>query len=172
MTHFRILAAGLVALLLAVPAHAGVNLKQLDDGTAAWEFTDGETQPVGVIYLNAHMTDISTSSSVSVVIPVTNAKVTLFQVATHGDITTADATISFWTTSDGDGTIQAEISNATAPLTITAVAGNENGDVDVFTPASLNDTLQRGQVIVIQTDGGSTNTVSASITITIEHQGD
>ena len=166
--------SGLFALALfgvVSVADAGQNLRQKDDGTAAWvrEGVDGVEveRPVGAVYLNVLLENISAASTVAVVVPITDSRISLIQSVMLGDITTGDAVLDFWIkNSDGTNASTTEVTNATSRMTLTAVAGVEEGVVDTFTPSS-NNTIEQSQSIVIHTKGGSTNDVDAVITITV-----
>lgn len=161
------LTAVTISAVLALPASAGWNIKQNADGTADWVNGFGDKSTIGAIYLHAFVTDVSTAQTIAVVVPITAVKVTYIESVMGGDITTADVAVAFSRSRDLDGTIVDEISNGTGRMAITAVAGDELGDVDVFTPTKTN-AMQKDGVIYIWVDGGSTNTVGARFTITLK----
>ena len=169
MKHFiKGLFALLLALLVAAPADAGWNLRQNADGTTDWVRSDSrrveDKVPVGVIYLTLSIPSVSTAATYALAIPVTDVKLTLVQSVLTSGVTTTDTILRFWNLGAGQtiGVLTAsatsrEISNRTAPLTI-AVATNDAtvGTLDTFTPTH-NNNLERGSVILISTDGGSTD---------------
>ena len=110
----------------------------------------------GGIVLNAAIDDVSTAGSYWVVSPVAGTVSAIYSVI-NGAIATADAGLSFeigGTAITGGG------------ITI-ANAGSAAGDVDSSTPSAAN-TVTAGQAIELITDGASTNTVKAEISIVIQ----
>lgn len=180
----RFLAAALLCLL-ASPVLAGMNIRQNSDGSTDWVDASGNAVNVGAVYLTVLLENISTASTAAVAVPITNAHVTRVQSVLLGDITTANAALSAYV-ADNDGTVLHRISSTTSgnvgTLVLTAVAGDEAGDVDSMTDIvrltgaisgmTIGSRLEQDQVIFIATDGGSTNDVDAVITITVEPDGD
>ena len=131
-------------------------------GTDNRLFIGGEDVPAGVdgnglaeVVLNVRITDISTASSVWVVSPYAGTVVGI-QTVIDGAIITVDAVLDpqiGGTSITGGG------------ITI-AFSGSAAGIVDTATPSALN-TVTANQAIEIATDGGSTNTVSANVSIVI-----
>lgn len=105
--------------------------------------------------LAVKMTDVSTAGSVFVVSPYAGTLSKAYSVI-DGAIATADAVL---TLNVNGGT------DVTQTITI-AYSGSAAGDVDSCTPAD-NNTVAVGDYIKITTDGASTNTVAATITLVI-----
>ena len=105
--------------------------------------------------LTVRITDIATAGSVWVVAPHAGTIAAIYTVI-DGAITGADAAI----TAEIGGTLVTD-----SGITI-ANSGSAAGDVDSSTPSAAN-TLTAGQALEIITDGGSTNTVSANVTVLI-----
>ncbi len=172
------------ALLLVVGLYRGAdaawNIIQKGDGTAQWRATKADTageninHPIGAVYLNVLVSDLATLSTGAIVSPITRAKITSIRSVLLQDITSADAVFAMWVSTDLDGSVSSEVTNATGPrLTITANDGSGTvlNDVDVFTPTS-NNKIERGQVLFIQSLGGATTVTAIStgvrFTITLE----
>ncbi len=97
--------------------------------------------------LPATLADISTASSVYIVIPVA-CTLTKAWGCLQGTITGADSTVTLYNHAGASmGTITV------------AQSGSAAGDVDSLTPSS-NNTFTAGQVLRIATDGASTNAVA------------
>lgn len=153
---------GLCAVLLFVPglAFAGWNIQQSDDGTAAW--TNGTHDiPVGRD-LTINLTDVSTASTVFVVVPITGTISQIWSVLS-GAIATHDITLTVGVAAK-DSTTFTDYSD---PITV-ATSGSAAGTMDTRVFSGL--TVEGGGVIAIRTSGYSTNTVSAEITIRVEGQ--
>jgi len=100
--------------------------------------------------------DISTAGQSYVVAPMAGKVKEIYSVI-NGAIGTANAVL----TPKIGGTA---ITNGAITVAFTSSAA---GDVDSSTPSAANDVLA-GQAIEIETDGASTNTVKAVITIVIQ----
>lgn len=109
-----------------------------------------------VDYITSEITDVSTAASHWVVVPYAGTIIKIYSVIS-GAIATADAGISF----EIGGT---PITNG--GITI-AYSGSAAGDVDSSTPTA-NNTVTAGQAIEMITDGASTNTIPARITLVIQ----
>lgn len=197
MKHFTRALALLFALLIAWPAQAGWNLRQNDDGTTDWVREDSEgtldTMSIGERYLVVRITRVAEPGTYAIAIPMTDVKVTFIQSVITGALTGSNTILSFWNLASGE-TLAAlsnmstskEISNTTSKMTIAATTGTAvatnfvafavTNTVDTFTPTA-NNTLGRGSMILIHTDGGSSDvhndsgnirTTDAVITITIK----
>lgn len=107
------------------------------------------------IYLTVDMTDISTASTSYISSPVAG---TISKISTiiNGVITTGDAII----------TSKIAAVNITNGAITIANAGSAAGDVDSTIPTALN-IVAVGDNINFTTDGGSTNTVRATIIVEI-----
>lgn len=108
------------------------------------------------VVLNVEIDDISTAASYWIVSPFAGDIVAVYSVI-DGAIATSDALISF----EVGGT---PVVGGTITVAFT---GSAAGDVDSNTPTADN-TVTAGQAIEVITDGASTNTVSAMISIVIE----
>ena len=172
-----------LALLVAIPlyAEAGSNIKQKDTGGTVWEDADGNQVPVGTAGLSVYIEDISEASTAYIVTHKAGNIVKIYSVIVAA-VTSGDAVLDFGRVEQqtASGVFQSISSSKTgnAPeggiITITGHTtsdGSTTGDVDsiVFT-VGLDPTLavSQGQAIWIHSDGGSTNAVSAFITIIIE----
>lgn len=117
-------------------------------GSGAW------TAHHNKVVLTTRIDNISAASSAWVVTPVAGTIAKVYSVIS-GAIT-------------GTALLTPEIGGvavAGGPITV-AQSGSAAGVVDSYTPSSAN-TVTAGQAIEIQTDGGSTNAVSAVITFEI-----
>ncbi len=119
-------------------------------GSGTW------TNNVNKVSIISVIDDISTASSVFVVVPFT-CTITNIRSVLSGAIATADAVISF--TKNGTDSLG-------SGLTITNGSSAE-GDVDSFDPSS-NTGFVTGDYIKITTNGASTNTVPLYLTLTFE----
>ena len=101
--------------------------------------------------LQLKINDISTAGQVYATIP---WACTLSKVDTvlNGAIGTGDATI----------TVKNNAGSSAGTITVTQ-SGSATGDKDTLTPAS-NNTFTAGQLLEIETDGSSTNTIALDIT--------
>lgn len=110
---------------------------------------------VNTSILNTILTDVSTASDVYIVVPFA-CTVTKCYSALQATINTADSvvTLKIGATPMTGGT-----------MTITA-SGSAPGDIDSCTPTA-NNTLTAGQVITIDTDGGSTGTAALVLTFVL-----
>ena len=104
--------------------------------------------------LHTTITDISTAAGSVVYIPLPfEGTVTSIYSCISGAIGTADATL----------TAKINTTAITTGAITVATAGSAAGVVDTVTPTGAN-TFTAGQYLTIETDGASTNTVSAAIT--------
>ena len=131
-------------------------------GTANYVVTDKTSGVVtiaesksGKVYLFGEITDISTGSSHWIVSPVAGTITKIYSVI-NGAIATADAALSFEL---------AGVAVTGGGITI-AYSGSAAGDADSATPTALN-AVTAGQAIEMITNGASTNTIKAKITIEI-----
>ena len=110
---------------------------------------------VNLITFTYRFTDISTASSQWVVCPIAGIISKIYTVI-HGVITGSDTNMTF------------EIAGVvvTNGAIVIAQSGSAAGDVDSSTPTAAR-TLTAGQAIEVISDGGSTNTVDATVTFTI-----
>lgn len=105
--------------------------------------------------LNVTLPDLSTASSIYVVVPV-GGTITKIYTVINSSLTTADANLSF-------------LINAT-PITSSAIvvtqSGSAAGDVDSSTPSAAN-VVVAGDKIKITTDGASDTTCPVIVSINI-----
>jgi hypothetical protein len=143
-------------LNVSITAHGLVpkapnDIEQWLRGDGSWS-----TIPYDGYALNIIITDISTAGYYYVPVPYAG-DITLIQSVISGTIATADVTLTGYiggvAITDGSITV--------------AYSGSAAGDYDSATPSGAN-TVAAGDIIRIYTDGASTNTVTASITIWIE----
>ena len=129
---------------------ASNNQVYVADGASSGNWTSRQ------IVLNTRIDDVSTAASYWVVTPFAGSVSSIYTVI-DGAIGTADATITFELsgTAITDGTIT--IANASSAA----------GDVDSSSPTA-NNVVSAGQAIEVITDGASTGTVSAVVTIVID----
>ncbi len=153
----------LAVLLLSLPAYAGWDLRQDENGGTYWvDRDDGYEAHVSEGRVTLTITDISTAASDFVVMPVKGTIEKIYSVI-HGNITSAGAAKLTFYYGDGLGAF-VEVSNTTSPLTI--AASSTAGTVDTFTPTTDN-VVAKGGVLNVRTDGGSTGTVEGTVTIII-----
>lgn len=112
-------------------------------------------QSLKKIYLTTQIEDISTAGQTYVVSPVAGTISKIYSVL-NGAITTADSILI----AKINGTTVTG-SNITVSYT-----GSAAGDVDSSTPTALN-TINAGEAIEIETDGGSNTNTKVIITIEI-----
>ncbi len=165
----RLILAVFVALM-ALPAHAGWNLRQNGDGTTEWVREDSDNVqraiPVGAHYLTVEITDASSAGTAWVPVPVTDVRIESIRSVLHGVIATADAVfrINTYTSS----TLIGQVTNGTGNMTITQ-SGSAAGDVDTFTPTATNANgyVGAGDAIAIYSVGGSTQRQKVTFVITL-----
>lgn len=175
-TFLTLLAAAFIALA-AIPAQAGWNLRHNDDGTTEWVRESGSpveeiTYPVGSVTLTLHFDDISTAATRSISSPISNAKVSYIQSAVGGSIASADAIMTFRIGNTAGSTAVTgfnvgPITGSSQSGLITFGSSEVTGQTHWLEPTSNNE-IERNEVVLVHTDGGSTNVVPATITITFE----
>lgn len=172
----RLFKALVILVLSAGVAYAGWNTRQNDDGTTDWVRDNSFGSPskgevvetVGSHHLTASVADISSSATTGwVVIPITDARISRVQ-ATLGTNVSGTATITL-SILRGGSAISGEVTNAVSRMT---VSGNAGASLS-FVPTANNSSntamrLERGDVLRIATDGGSTTTSIGSFTVTVE----
>ena len=104
-------------------------------------------------FRTGEIADVSTAGQIYIPVP-DDGRIIKVMSALGGTIATADADLTIKTAQGTAGTI-----------TITA-SGSAAGDVDSVAPTSNNQVVEGG-TIEIETDGASTNTIAAGITIII-----
>ncbi len=113
--------------------------------------------------------DVSSASTAYVVVPAGGTISAMYAVPNGMVQVDATAALTVWT-APGDGTLFSEVTDGTdAPafgISATSVTST-GGTVLTFTP-TLHADVTKGSVIAITTDGGSTLTVDATITIIID----
>jgi hypothetical protein len=160
---FAALLFGAVSMLGITLADAAWNTRQNPDGSAVWVNENSKTVPVGDSGLTVDLTDISTASTTYVVTH-KPGRIKKIYSTIHGVITGANSLID--ASIKVGGTTWTAVGSSTTNMTV-AWSGSAAGDVDSYAPDASNSVAQ-GEVIAIHTDGGSTNTVRATITIVIE----
>lgn len=188
--YVHVLAALLLVVGLYHGANAAWNIIQKDDGTVEWRNTKADTagedisHPVGSVYLNVLIADLTTLITYGVISPITRAKITSIRSVIQQNIETANAVFAFYVaTSGNDGTttgitevtngLQFLLTAATGGrLTISQSGSDETGTTDTFLPSGSNE-VERGSVILIQSLGAArmvndSITSGAMLTITLE----
>lgn len=120
-------------------------------GSGAWTALNNANK----VYVTKTITDISTAKS-SWVVPGIAGTITKIKSVINGAIATADCALTF------------EIGGVVitgAGITITQ-AGSAAGDVDSSSPSG-NNTITENSAVELITNGASTNTVDATITLEI-----
>ena len=155
----------LFALLLAMPAYAGSNIRQKDTGATVWEEAGGTQVPVGDSGLTVLLENISSASTAYVISNKTGNVVKIYSVA-FGATTVANAVLDFGTLTGG---VFTAISGAGGIITIAGTGAAGDIDSVTFTPGTSPDLdVNQGEVVWVTTDGGSTGDVDAVITFIIE----
>ena len=125
-----------------------------DKSVVSKEYVD--SQPV---IINARIDDVSTSQSDWVVMPYAGTITKIYSVISANSLSGGDAVLTF------------EIAGtAITGGTITIASGSAAGTVDSNTPTALN-TVTAGQALELITDGGSTGTSPAELTIILDKSG-
>lgn len=106
-------------------------------------------------FLTGEIVDVSTAGQIYIPVP-DGGRIIKIMSALGGTIATADADL---TAKIGGTAVTGGV------ITITA-SGSAAGDVDSVEPTAAN-TVVEGDAIEIETDGASTNTIAAGITIVI-----
>lgn len=141
---------------------AAINTVRISDGAGSGSWA--KVPPASItgvnnvnkVTLTYRFTDISTASSQWVVVPIAGIISKIYTVI-HGVITGSDTVMSFKI---------AGVSVTNGNVTI-AQSASAAGDVDSSTPTAAR-TLTAGQALEIVSDGGSTNTVDATVTFIID----
>ena len=83
----------LLVVGVAYQAYASWNIRQNDDGTAAWVNRDGDAYPIGRTYLTVNLENLGTASTTYVSVPFAGS---IFQVdsVVHGLVTTTTETLT------------------------------------------------------------------------------
>jgi hypothetical protein len=169
----------LVLLCLSVGvAYAGWNIRQNDDGTTDWvrdssTFKGEVEETIGSHHLTVQVADVSSSATTGfVVIPITDARISRIQAVLGTTITSASSTLTFSLIRAGTA-ISGEVTNAVSRLVLGSEGNGAAGFTHTFTPTANNSTttslrIQRGDVLKIATDGGSSTTSIGYFTITVE----
>ena len=111
--------------------------------------------PLNARVMTAYLADVSTAGQIYVVSPFTGV-LREIHTALNGPITAGNAVI----------TVKIAGTAVTGGTITIAQSGSAAGDVDSAYPTAAN-TVRRGQVIEIETDGGSTDTAAAMVTLVI-----
>lgn len=180
----RILAA-LALLLIPAVASAGWQIQNRDDGGAEWESDDGDTFPVGGIFLQVQVTDLSTASTYYVSSPVPGEIRDVVSVLQGSDVTAGGAAVlrvftslaaSAATSGGADQFTPVTSSDTTDNVKLTIAQSSEPGQVDqmvgfstyAVSQASIaNTSVDERGVIAVHTDGGNSDSREATVLITI-----
>ena len=114
------------------------------------------TPPVSHRFVTVQIEDISTAGQ-KYVVPGFKGKIKNAHSVINGAIATADA----------DLTLKIGGTAVTGGVITVAQSGSAAGDVDSATPSAAH-TFTQSQAIEIETDGASTNTVEAVVTLELE----
>ena len=158
VTHASLTGSDLHETKGAASASADTVHKADGSGATSWSKVTSANVDTSSIFntnkfkLTAALPDISTASSVYLVIPVAGT-ITKAWGCLQGAISGSDSVVTFYN----------HAGSSMGTMTV-AQSGSAAGDVDSVTPAS-NNTFTAGQVLRITTDGASTNTVSEIFTI-------
>jgi hypothetical protein len=159
--------AALVGLVLISAPASAWEVKQTRDGNAYWEHpVSKRTVHVGEVHLQADISDVAVASSSKYVVSPVAGRIKAIYAAISsgltGTVTYLDAWIMSTVTAGYFGT---EVTNGTAKMSFTQAS---TGATTSFTPTA-NNTVTKGGVIRIGSDGGGTgySTTPASFTIVI-----
>lgn len=144
-----------LAVVVGMPAEAGWNLRQNEDGTTDWVRTgvgnSEETHAVGTVIVHGYVSDIGLSQTFGIAVPITNAKITRIQAVVQGQLSGTQTVIRFFRSSNVSGGISTadevttgspvnaswgtvtEVTNGTSPMALTAAGST--GAIFTFTPA-------------------------------------
>lgn len=111
-------------------------------------------QPLDVSYLTDRIADVSTAGQIYIHIPSTG-RLEMVSSVLNGAIGTADAVLTVKQSGSATATL--------GTITITQ-SGSAAGDVDTLT---LDTAVVEGDLIEIETNGASTNTISAGIGLSL-----
>ncbi len=176
---------GLLIWYLA-PAGAVVTQRQDADGGASWVNSGaGTAVPLGEHHLVITLSDINTASTAFVAVPFAG-KIKEILFLQNGAISTASANVNVYIAAGSTGAHAARVSTGhnqfgqVSPDNMIVVGlligDNVTGNVYIGTPTlglsqrATNSVVERGDIIAINTDGGSTlsgSNSSATITIVI-----
>lgn len=106
-------------------------------------------------FLTVELSDISTAGQKYVVAPDNGRIIKVFSVI-NGAIGTADA----------DLTLKINGTAVTGGVITVAYDGSAAGDIDSVEPTAANELLE-GDVVEVETDGASTNTVPVVVTLVV-----
>lgn len=140
----------------AATAPAGALLRAQGDGTALFEAVVPELKAANRISFNAKIEDISNPSSTFVASPLAGNIISVI-VVLQGAITTANSIV----TAKINGVAVSGLS-----VTITQ-AGSAAGSTFSGTPSG-NNTIAAGQALEVITDGGSSTTIAAWVTVVVD----
>lgn len=112
-------------------------------------------RPLYDYFLTLYLADISTAGQIYIPVPDGGEIIKAYSVI-NGAIATADSVL----------TLKINGTAVTGGTMTVAYSGSAAGDVDSCTPTGAN-VVNEGDVIEVETDGASTNTVPAVITVII-----
>lgn len=154
--HSTLTAANLHECKGAAAAAAGTYPKADGAGSTTWTNPLAATKNNNLVYLCHQFADISAPDSIFIPTPIAG-KVTKVYIALHNAITVANSIV----TAKINGVAVTGLS-----VTITQ-AGSAAGSVFSGTPSAAN-TLAAGGVLEVITDGGSTTTCIAYVSIEVD----
>ena len=172
--------AGLgLVLALAVGVQAGFDIRQNADGTADW--VDGgkdRTFPIGGEHITLYLPDVSTQATVFAPALYDGAIRKIWAVM-HGETTLANATLRVYRQTSANATLGAEAYTQITPNAVLTLPYNNSSSSGAgqITSVEPGDTvsatvdfveISANDVIAVNTDGGSTGTIAATIIIEIE----
>jgi hypothetical protein len=161
----RLFLAFLLVMGLAIPAQAGWNVRQNDDGSTVWVDQDSIAVPVGDTGITVRLTDVSTAST-EFVVSHKSGKIKKVYATTNGNFTSSPVlTISIG--SGSSATFTPVSQHCCGGGTLTMEASPVGGVTSITLSDSAID-IEQGEVISVSSDGGSTGQSPASVVIIIE----
>lgn len=159
---FRILLV--LIFLIAGPAYAA-NIFQGDQGETVWRDADGDEWPAGDSGLTVTIEDISTAAT-DFVVTGKAGLITKVIVTPHGNFNSDsnESTLTFATADGSTSDFTSGEFGAAHTLTVVTNAVGQSDTLTITTGYSVN----VGDVIAIETDGGSTGATVGTVTIIIE----
>ena len=161
----RILAAALAMVLVSTAALAGWNLRQNDDGSADWLYTDGSTSwRIGRLERSVSLSTISTAATEFMVSPI-SGYITGLWIAVDRAIT---ANTSFvLTAQSGAASSTRRIVSSAFTVSAPTVANSISWAVSYFVPAS-NFSVAKDTVITINTQGTAAPAATSNARVLVQ----
>ena len=162
----------LFALCLAMPALAGQNVRQTDDGGAVWVDGNGNTVPVGDTGIIVNIEDFGAAVTKWVVTHKAGKIKKIYSIVDGAF--TGDTALDFGTRVAGLGEATTStitpVANSTPGHTLDLTAsGSKGGDVDsINTSDWINTAVTPGMGIYIHSDGGASSQVTGQVVIIVE----